>query len=65
MTAPSRPARATLVMKIPMHNPDWYAVAGTVAAVGLGLIVLATLTAIGLHGAWSHQAAHAALAGFR
>ena len=56
---------ATAATKTPMRSPDWYAVAGNVAAVGLGLIVLATLTAIGMHGAWSHQAAHQAWEAFR
>jgi hypothetical protein len=48
-----------------MRKPDPYALLGNVIAALAGLLVLGTLTAIAGAAAWSHQAAHAALAGFR
>ena len=44
---------------------DWAAILGNACALILGYIALATLHAVALHAAWSHQTAHAALAGFR
>ena len=44
---------------------DPYALLGNVIALVAGLLVFGWLLAIAQYGAWSHQAAHAALAGFR
>ena len=44
---------------------DWYALLGNVIALWAGLLVLGTLLGIACTAAWSHQAAHAALAGWR
>jgi hypothetical protein len=41
------------------------AILGNACALILGYIALATLHAVAVHAAWSHQAAHQALAGFR
>ncbi len=48
-----------------MRKPDWYAVAGTVAAVGLGLIWLWGMALCAQYAVWTHQAAQQALEAFR
>ena len=44
---------------------DWPAILGNACALILGYIALATLHAIAVHAAWSHQAAAQALQAFR
>ena len=44
---------------------DPYALLGNVIALVAGLLVFGALLGIACEAAWSHQAAHAALAGFR
>lgn len=44
---------------------DWAAILGNACALILGYIAFATLHAVAVHAAWSHQAAHQALEAFR
>jgi hypothetical protein len=44
---------------------DWWAINSTLLGAGIVLLWFWLMVLIGQHAAWSHQAAHAALAGFR